>query len=163
VSALAWEQVWQAAVASRQRLWRALLPLLLLGLAADAGLRWWQLHPYQYVAYNHLAGGSAGAQDHYELDYWSDGLREAAAGLNRMVAQRPPPPGAHYRVAVCAEPLQLMTYLDARFRGTRDWSKADFFVATTSENCDEAVPGAVMLRVARAGATLVVVKDLRAR
>jgi hypothetical protein len=162
-AALAWEQAWRAAAVSRQRLWRALLPLLLLVLAADAGLRWWQLHPYQYVAYNHLPGGTAAAQDRYELDYWSDGLREAAASMNSLVALQPPPPGGHYRVAVCAEPLQLMTYLDARFRGTRDWSKADFFVASTSENCDDVVKGPVTLRVSRAGATLVVVKDLRRR
>jgi hypothetical protein len=82
-AALGWERAWRAAAIRQQRVWRTLLAALLLGLGADAGWRWWQLHPYQYVAYNHGVGGSAGAQDRYELDYWSDGLREAAAGLNR--------------------------------------------------------------------------------
>jgi hypothetical protein len=131
-------------------------------LALPAAWRLAALHPYEYVAYNVIAGGARGAQDRYEMDYWSDGLREAAGLLNDLAAREPPPAGRHYRVAVCAEPLQLVTYLDPRLRGTRDWSKADFFVASTTENCDSAVPGPVSMRIVRAGATLMVVKDLRA-
>src|SRR6185503_5116288 len=29
-----------------------------------------RLHPYEYIYYNSLVGGPAGALDRYELDYW---------------------------------------------------------------------------------------------
>jgi hypothetical protein len=41
-----------------------------------------QLFPYQYVYYNSLVGGPAGARNRYELDYWRTAMRELALELN---------------------------------------------------------------------------------
>ena len=46
-----------------------------------------KLFPYQYVYYNSLVGGPAGALNHYELDYWRISLREAALQLNELAPQ----------------------------------------------------------------------------
>ena len=35
-----------------------------------------RMHPYQYVAYNVLAGGLPGAAGRFELDYWDTSLRD---------------------------------------------------------------------------------------
>jgi len=43
-----------------------------------------KLYPYEYVYYNSLVGGLAGARDHYELDYWRISLREMALELNKF-------------------------------------------------------------------------------
>lgn len=43
-----------------------------------------KLYPYEYVYYNSLVGGLAGASDRYELDYWRTSLREAALKLNEI-------------------------------------------------------------------------------
>ena len=47
------------------------------------------LYPYEYVYYNSLVGGLAGAHDRYELDYWRISLREMALEMNKVA-----PPGA---------------------------------------------------------------------
>lgn len=43
-----------------------------------------KLYPYEYVYYNSLIGGPAGAQNRYEMDYWRISLREAAIELNEI-------------------------------------------------------------------------------
>jgi hypothetical protein len=67
--------------------WARLLLLIILilpGLYSTV-----RLYPYEYVYYNALVGGTAGARDRYELDYWRTAMREAALGLNEIA-----PPGA---------------------------------------------------------------------
>lgn|GEM_PF-2333719 len=73
----------------RRPLWR--------GAAAAAGILWIVsllrtnvvYHPYQNVFFNALTGGTAGAQRHFELDYWGVSLAEAARWLNTHA-----PPGS---------------------------------------------------------------------
>lgn len=43
-----------------------------------------KLYPYEYVYYNSLVGGLAGARDRYELDYWRISLREMALKMNKV-------------------------------------------------------------------------------
>ena len=43
-----------------------------------------RLYPYEYVYYNSLVGGTAGARDRYEMDYWRTAMREAALELNEL-------------------------------------------------------------------------------
>jgi len=59
--------------------------VLLIGLIALPGLyASVKLYPYQYIYYNSLVGGPAGARNRYELDYWRISLREAAIELNEL-------------------------------------------------------------------------------
>jgi hypothetical protein len=41
-----------------------------------------KLYPYEYVYYNSLVGGPAGALKRYEMDYWRISLREMALKMN---------------------------------------------------------------------------------
>jgi 4-amino-4-deoxy-L-arabinose transferase-like glycosyltransferase len=43
-----------------------------------------RLHPYEYIYYNSLVGGPAGALDRYELDYWRISLHEMALEMNKV-------------------------------------------------------------------------------
>ena len=43
------------------------------------------LHPLEYVAMNALAGGTRGAYDRFELDYWSVAATEALRRLERRL------------------------------------------------------------------------------
>lgn len=120
-----------------------------------------RLAPYHYVNYNRLAGGFAGAPDRWETDYWSDGVREAAALLRARIDAEPAP-AEPWQVAVCAESLQAQAWLPTeRYVVTRDWVRADFFISTTHMRCDEVLRGDEIARVERAGLTLTVVKDRR--
>jgi len=146
------------------RHWRiasALTVALLLGIAGENLLVLMRLHPYEYVAYNHLAGGWAGAQDRYEGDYWNDSLREASHLLNRLLRDELGTAPAGFTVAVCAESVQASTYLDPRFRVVRDWPSADFYLSAVQTHCDRALGGTVIGDVSRDGVPLLVIKDRR--
>jgi hypothetical protein len=158
-------QMWDALRArSVLRKGYAIASICFATLAAATLLR---LHPYEYVYYNNFAGNLAKAEHAWEGDYWSSSLREAVHILEASV-----PPEAErgiggseniapYRVAVCAESIQGQAYLDHRFQITSDWLSADFFIYSTTMNCDKVLQGKVIGTVKRLGAVLAVVKDRR--
>lgn len=155
----AWEEL-----AQHPRL-RVLAVLAAISLALGTLITLIQLHPYQYVYYNHLAGSIERAEKQWEGDYWSSSLREAAGQLNQYVNKNEP---AHkkqnhspYLVAVCAENLQAEVFLDKRFLVTSNWPAADFFLSSTNMSCDQALDGKIIDRVERMGTVLAVIKDRR--
>jgi hypothetical protein len=58
--------------------------LLIMALALPGVYSTAKLYPYEYVYYNSLVGGTAGARYRYELDYWRISLREMALELNEV-------------------------------------------------------------------------------
>jgi hypothetical protein len=149
---------------SALRPWRSLLGLaaaVLLLVGGDNLLSLLRLHPYEYVAYNHLVGGTAGAYERYEGDYWNDSLREATLLLNHLLKDELGNTSAGFTVAVCAEPVQATVYLDPRFRVVRDWPSADFFISAVQTRCDRAMAGTIIGDVSRDGVPLIVIKDRR--
>ena len=50
---------------------------------------WPRLHPLEYVAMNALAGGTRGAYDNFELDYWSAAASEALRRLEHRLDYDP--------------------------------------------------------------------------
>jgi hypothetical protein len=62
-----------------------------------------QLHPYEYIYYNQLVGGVAGAEGRFELDYWCTAYRPAIEYVNEVA-----PIGARVTFAytiITAEPF----------------------------------------------------------
>jgi hypothetical protein len=116
------------------------------------------LHPYEYVYYNELAGERRLLKYEWEGDYWSSSLREAAKGLTSMSLPKREKP---YLVAVCAENIQGSAYLDDRFKVTKDWNSADFYMSSTNMHCDQVLQGTKIVEVKRRGLVLAVVKDRR--
>jgi hypothetical protein len=126
-----------------------------------------KLHPLEYVAMNSLAGGTAGAADRFELDYWAVAASEALRRLEhrldrdasgRFAARRP-------RVLVCITHREWVA--DRLFR--RNWvvvtdpAEADFII--TSERWDCGIGGkmAPIDEVKRAGVAFARIYDTRAR
>jgi hypothetical protein len=121
-----------------------------------------QLHPYEYVAYNELfAGGLTGAKDKWELDYWSDSVRESSNELTAFVKAEGKILREPYLVAVCAESMQADEWLGPQFKLTSNWLKADFYISTTHMGCDKVMKGDVIGTVEREGIKLAVLKDRR--
>jgi hypothetical protein len=58
--------------------------LLIAALALPGVYSTIKLYPYEYVYYNSLVGGPAGAIERYETDYWRISLREMALELNEI-------------------------------------------------------------------------------
>ena len=122
-----------------------------------------RLHPYEYIAYNQLVGGTAGANGRFEGDYWSATLREATLNLRASVEMEANPPAKPYLVAICAETEQVEPYLGTKLKATEDWEEADFMVTARNVGCDNVVPGMTYRTISREGVPLAMVIDLRAR
>jgi hypothetical protein len=123
------------------------------------------LHPHQYVFYNAFVGGLPGANDRYVMDYWANTTRELALALNDLVTAENKRRGVKraYSVALCTESIAAEAYLAPTLYITKDWWRADFFIAPTHMGCDELLDGEVAYEVARDGVTLGVLKDRRQR
>lgn len=134
--------------------WRALLPLLrrVPIVAAVAGGAYAggivatlaALHPLEYVAMNALAGGTRGAYERFELDYWSLAATEALRRLERRVdydtavrsAETPP------SILICIpwrEP-NVSAMLQRPWIVETDPDKADFIIATELWPCGRDQP-----------------------
>ncbi|GAB4069167.1 glycosyltransferase family 39 protein [Ancylobacter sonchi] len=152
-------------------LWRAALrvsPGLGFATAAVAGslfafnaASFVALHPYEYVGYNQLVGGLAGADGRFEGDYWSATIREAATELREGVEAHPP--AKPYKVAICAEDGQVQPFLGPDLELTESWDDADFLLTARNVGCDNLVPGLTYRTISRLGVPLAMVVDLRAR
>ncbi len=132
------------------------------------GLGWnastlYRLHPDEYLFYNPLVGGLAGASRNYATDYWVNMMPEAVSDLEHYLDRTEGKARGrrHYLVAVCSERVQFEKEADSRLQWTRDVDHADFFIAPTHMNCDRARKGKIIATVERLGVVIGVVKDRR--
>ena len=140
------EQVWVFA---------ALLVVLIL----PGAMPLMTLHPYQYVYYNSLIGGTAGAADRYELDYWVTSYAEAMHYVDRVAA-----PGAKvlvWRNVDLAQPYARPDLLLANQHDVGE-RKFDYLVISSLNGRDEiSYPAApVIFTIQRDGAVFSVVKKI---
>ncbi|HET7021977.1 MAG TPA: hypothetical protein VFI58_14810 [Xanthobacteraceae bacterium] len=143
--------------------WRTLLPLLkrapvvsALVVGAYVGgmiATLTTLHPLEYVAMNAFAGGTRGAYDKFELDYWSAAATEALRRLEQRfdydpsirTAENPP------RILICIGTREERAHILMR----RPWivetdpDKADFIIATQRWRCEGNKPVVLIDEVRR--------------
>jgi hypothetical protein len=152
---------------TRSRLVAAVgLALVVLSFGFDATTLY-RLHPDEYLFFNPLVGGLAGASRRYDTDYWVNIMPEAIDDLEHFLDRTEgvagkTPPRHRYLVAVCGEKLPFEKQADVRLELTRDPHKAEFFIAPTNNNCDRALDGKVVANIERLGVIIGVVKDRRA-
>jgi hypothetical protein len=142
------------------------LALVLADLGWNASTLY-RLHPDEYLYFNPLVGGLAGASRRYDTDYWVNIMPEAVTDLEHFLDRTEggaakTGPRHRYQVAVCGERLPFEKEADARLQWTRDPSRAEFFIAPTHMNCDRALEGKVVATIERMGVVIGVVKDRRA-
>ncbi len=161
VAAVGWEMLWRRAEARKRALGLMVAAALVLGGAKEV----WtmvDLHPGEYIYYNSLVGGVAGAEGRYELDYWSNFVPEAIARLEAYLEDEQDNAIARsYRVGMCTEAVALDALSPPHLVWTADWGAADFIVASTNAECDAFSQGKVLFTVERGGAVIGVVKDRR--
>jgi hypothetical protein len=151
-------------------------PVAFAGGAAVVVALLWQgsvlvrLHPYEYVDYNALVGGLAGAQRRYVMDYWANTVPEATRGLiKRLKMERP---GATflgpYKVWLCNGEDAFEAVAPKTLSWTSEAEEADFYIAPTHLNCDapagwapHLLKGRTIYTVERLGVPLAVVRDRR--
>lgn len=107
-----------------QRRWAQALLLAVVLLPGIAGIV--RLHPYEYAYFNALAGGTAGAEGRYGLDYWCTSYREAMAYVNKVAA-----PGDQVMVMGPLRPAMAFARSDLevlRNEGDREVAGVDYLV-----------------------------------
>jgi hypothetical protein len=120
------------------------------------------LYPYEYVYYNSLVGGSAGAMHRYELDYWRISLREMALELNKVA-----PPGSLIVVTRSAGLLARYTrpdlVIDKPINSILDLDHGyDYIVQVTRGRGGDLYPEVdSLIAIERNGAVLVTAKYVR--
>ena len=129
------------------------------------------LHPYQYVFFNSLVGGVAGAQPNYETDYWAASYSEALLWIATEAEKQPNRnfvvlvDGSSYLRAVASqhrrENVAAMTIQDYAALGS-EAPPANFWVVGTRAGWGQSFPASTTVHeVVRQGAVLSTVRALR--
>ena len=119
------------------------------------------LHPHQYVYFNSLTGGLPGAYGQYETDYWGNSYKEAVNWLEEFILMRDGNAPQDYTVLACSDPLSSDYFFPDFLSWSQNARKADFFIATTRDNCHKRGPAGVLLHsVKRFGVPLNVIMDI---
>jgi hypothetical protein len=154
--------------ASVQRSVAALVAVCLVtGIALDARTLA-RLHPYEYLYFNAFVGGLPGAAGRYDTDYWAnmmvEGIDRLEDFLDRTDQRAILRDTTTYSVGICAESKSFdgKAAADPRLVLTKNWPRADFFIAPTHMRCDQALDGKVIATITRLGIPIGVVKDRRA-
>lgn len=120
-----------------------------------------RLYPYQYIYYNSLVGGPAGAVDRYELDYWRISLREAALEMNEIAR-----PGAIIVVTrsagLFARYARPDLVVDKPVNSILDLSQGyDYIVQVTRGKGEQYRDVNDLIVIERAGVVLATAKDVK--
>jgi len=143
--------------------------LIALSLAFVAGIAlpvigMVRLHPYEYVWFNHLAGGVRAAQSRYMLDYWGLAFKQAGEALRQELAARGerPPQGRKWKIAVCGPHPPAQVALGDEFEPTWDPKGADLALMLDAFYCAK-LDALLLVEIARDGVTFARAYDIRGR
>jgi 4-amino-4-deoxy-L-arabinose transferase-like glycosyltransferase len=122
-----------------------------------------RLHPYEYVSFNHIAGGVGAARERFMLDYWGLSFKQATAALKATLAQRgeTAPPGG-WRIAVCGPHRPAQVGLGPNFNIAWDPQGAQFALVLGEFYCRR-LDAPVVLDVVRDGVVFARVYDIRGK
>jgi hypothetical protein len=121
------------------------------------------LHPYEYVSFNHMAGGVRGAEKRYMLDYWGLSFKQAAHELRTwLAAHNEQPKSGHWKVAVCGPHPPAAVELGPQFSLSWEPKGADFALMLGAFYCAE-LKASVIAEIRREGVMFARVYDIRGR
>ena len=123
-----------------------------------------RLHPYEYTAFNGLAGGVAGARDRYMLDYWGLSFKQASQALRARLAERheTKPSDRRWKLAVCGPHRSPQVELGGDFETSWDPTGADFALMLGEFYCAK-LDAPLLVEIVRDGVTFARVYDIRGR
>lgn len=139
------------------------LALVILGIVVHMV----RLHPYQYVSYNALAGGTKNAAKSYELDYWGTVYKELAEEFYaHLVETRPEFSRPNVIVSMETVTWLFRPFLPeetslpivvVRYKPEFD----DYYASSVLWGTDRFYHGEIVVEVKRVGTRLGVIRDRR--
>ncbi len=158
---LAW--AWQDSMA-----WLAKRNRTAIGIAATSAVFIYtaflqiNLFPYQYVYYNELSGGTSGALNRYETEYWFTSGKESVNLLKAALGKSQSSPETKPLNLMTSGPWQvLQPYLPEAWKLVGNAEEADYYIGNTQMRADLLVEGTEVGRIERMGLPIVVIKKLR--
>ncbi len=123
-----------------------------------------RIHPYQYALFNQFAGGLEGARNHYMLDYWGLGFKEASEELLESLQKKriAAPKGRKWKVAVCGPAHTVALELGPKFEATNDPKGADFALSLGTFYCAK-LDAPILAKAEREGVVFARAYDLRGK
>jgi hypothetical protein len=161
----AWIATWIAGHAGRfARPALAALALIFAAGVALPAIAMGRLHPYEYVSFNHIAGGVRGAQPRFMLDYWGLAFKQAGQDLRAQLALRSetPPAGRKWRIAVCGPHPPARIPLGDQFEPVWESKGADFALMLGAFYCAK-LDAPLLTEVVRDGVSFARAYDIRGR
>ena len=109
------------------------------------------LHPLEYIAMNALAGGTRGAYQRFELDYWSAAATEALRRLERRLDHEKAFTETPPSITICIPWREWMVgpMLHKPWKIETDPEQADFIIETERSRCAAKVPTTLIDEVKR--------------
>jgi hypothetical protein len=104
---------------------KIVLALIVLNLG-NVVIQMVQLHPYEYVYFNELAGGLKGAYGNFEIETLGISSKEAVEWLKQ---NQWTDPKQTYHVACYQEPFQMIYYLPSNVKYEKDMNQADYLIS----------------------------------
>ncbi len=162
LSALGVDRLWRWTEQRFPAAGRALVAALLVA-GVIQGWIMGRLHPNEYIYYNALVGGVRGAQNNWEMDYWSNSMHEAVDRLADLVRLENggTAPVEPVKVNICGNDLSATYFFPPYLEQVRTLGEADYVIAFTQADCWKTWRGRPIIEVERFGAVLSVVKDRR--
>jgi hypothetical protein len=133
--------------------------VLMIGVASPV-VEMVRLHPYQYVHFNHIAGGIQGADKQFMLDYWGLSFTQAARELREKLAGQKPGHGGPWKIAICGPHRPAQVELGDGFEATWDSRGADLALMLGEFYCRD-LPARVLVEIAREGIVFARAYDIR--
>jgi len=125
LAAFAWRHLWGFVADDTRR--KVLLSIASGALLLFSAFNLYRLHPYQYIYYNALVGGTSGSYGSYETEYWFTSGKEAAESLNAL-GNTEIGNGLGRRVFVMGPADTVRPFLMDTFEIVSQIDEADFYV-----------------------------------
>jgi 4-amino-4-deoxy-L-arabinose transferase-like glycosyltransferase len=137
----------------------AALAALTIGCLALAGtaINIARLHPYSYVFYNGLIGGTDSAYGRYETEYWFTSTKHAIERLDAFLRQHPDhiPDNGIVRLFISGPHAVASPFLPEGFYLTSDPNAADFRILNSQMAMDSLASTPAILSIQRKGLPIV--------
>ena len=145
-----------------EKSWLVLQPVL-LALVGLQIIALHQMHPYQYVSFNRMAGDRQTIPNRYESEYWLTATKHLLEALPATAAANGYLPSAESPVKVrVSGPLHgARFFVPDGFSLVDSFEEADFYVASTTFRADLLAEGEIVYTINRVGIPIGVIKKLR--